>query len=68
MALRPLEMEDLLVNIASKGYSVHIGPRRLQLLELQGANVFFTSSKDVNLRIVDKEHCEDIDRCYRYLP
>ncbi|XP_026473274.1 uncharacterized protein LOC113377243 [Ctenocephalides felis] len=65
MALRPLEMEDLLVNIASKGYSVHIGPRRLQLLELQGANVFFTSSKDVNLRIVDKEHCEDIDRCYR---
>lgn len=66
MAMDPLGMEDLLVYLALQGISVHVGQRRLQFLELQGANLNFTD-KEARLRVVNKEHCNNINRCYRYL-
>lgn len=59
-------MEDLLVKIAIKGHTIHIGSKRLHLLKLLKKDTNFTKGKDVNLRVVESNTCKDLETCFRY--
>lgn len=66
MPLELLGMKDLLVRIARKGHTVHIGRKRLLLLKLLGNDRNFTKSLEVKLRVVESETSQDIQKCFRY--
>ncbi|XP_026469182.1 uncharacterized protein LOC113373064 [Ctenocephalides felis] len=58
-------MEDLLFEIACRGYSVYTGCSRNAFLRIQNADSYFTTSRDAVLRVVNKAFCVNIDDCYR---
>lgn len=66
VSLETLGMEDLLVKIAIKGHTIHIGSKRLHLLKLLKKDTNFTKGKDVNLRVVESNTCKDLETCFRY--
>ncbi|XP_026469839.1 uncharacterized protein LOC113373778 [Ctenocephalides felis] len=54
-------MEDLLFEIACRGYPVYTGCSRNAFLRIQNADSYFTTSRDAVLRVVNKAFCVNID-------